>query len=83
MLGEKLSEKGKLPIDRRTGRAFSVIFAAAATTIAAMVALAAFGFGAMRGFAIITLFGVLISVLITRPAYARIIGTLLEREQRE
>ncbi len=81
VLGEKFSESRKLPIDRRTGKAFSVIFAAAATTIAAMFALAAFGFGAMRGFAIVTLFGVLISVLITRPAYARIIGTLLEMEQ--
>lgn len=81
VLGEKFSESERLPIDRRTGKAFTVIFAAAATTIAAMFALAAFGFGAMRGFAIVTLFGVLISVLITRPAYARIIGTLLEMEQ--
>lgn len=82
ILGEKFSESKQLPIDRRTGKAFSVIFAAAATTIAAMIALALFGFGAMRGFALITLFGVLISVLITRPAYAKIIGTLLERERR-
>lgn len=83
VLGEKFSKSGRLPISRRTGRAFAVIFAAAATTVAAMIALATFGFGAMRGFAIVTLSGVLISVLITRPAYARIIGTLLEREQRE
>lgn len=83
ILGEKFSESKRLPIDRRTGRAFSIIFAAAATTIAAMIALATFGFGAMRGFAIVTLFGVLISVLITRPAYARIIGTLLEMEKEE
>ncbi|KXB09240.1 hypothetical protein AKJ46_00725, partial [candidate division MSBL1 archaeon SCGC-AAA833K04] len=75
------SRGGRLPIDRRTKRAFSIIFAAAATTIAAMVALATVGLGAMRGFAIITMIGVGISVLITRPAYARIIGTLLEREQ--
>ncbi len=81
VLGEKFSEGGRLPIDRRTGKAFAVIFSAAATTVAAMVALAYFGFGAMRGFAIVTLAGVLISVLITRPAYAKIIGTLLEREQ--
>lgn len=83
VIGEKFSKSGRLPISRRTGRAFTVIFAAAATTVAAMIALATFGFGAMRGFAIVTLSGVLISVLITRPAYARIIGTLLEREQRE
>ncbi len=81
VLGKKFSDAKRLPIDRRTGRAFSVIFAAAATTVAAMVALAAFGFGAMRGFAIVTLFGVLISVLVTRPAYAKIVGILLEREQ--
>lgn len=81
VLGEKFSEGGRLPIARRTGKAFAVIFSAAATTVAAMIALAYFGFGAMRGFAVVTLSGVLISVLITRPAYAHIIGTLLEREQ--
>lgn len=81
VLGEKFSEGGRLPIDRRTGKAFAVIFSAAATTVAAMIALAYFGFGAMRGFAVVTLVGVLISVLITRPAYAKIIGNLLEREK--
>ncbi len=83
VLAEKTSEQGKLPIDRRTGRAFAVIFSAAATTVAAMVALAIFGFGPMRGFALVTLFGVLVSVLITRPAFARIVGVLLEREENE
>ncbi|MEA1904698.1 MAG: MMPL family transporter, partial [Candidatus Hadarchaeota archaeon] len=77
-----VSPSRKLPIKRRVSRAFSIIFAAAATTIAAMIMLAFLGFGAMRGFAIITILGVLISVLITRPAYARIIGVLLEREPR-
>lgn len=77
-----ISPTRKLPIKRRVSRAFSIIFAAAATTIAAMIMLAFLGFGAMRGFAIITILGVLISVLITRPAYARIIGVLLERESR-
>jgi preprotein translocase subunit SecD len=75
-----VSPSRKIPIKRRVSRAFTIIFAAAATTIAAMVMLAFLGFGAMRGFAIITTLGILISVLITRPAYARIIGALLERE---
>ncbi len=78
-----ISPTRKLPIKRRVSRAFSIIFAAAATTIAAMIMLAFLGFGAMRGFAIITILGVLISVLITRPAYAQIIGALLERESQE
>ncbi|MBS3815177.1 MAG: hypothetical protein KGY45_01290 [Hadesarchaea archaeon] len=75
------SRGGRLPIERRTKRAFSIIFAAAATTFAAMIALATVGLGAMRGFAIVSMIGVGISVLITRPAYAKIIGALLEREQ--
>lgn len=81
LLGKKFSDAKRLPIERRTKKAFSVIFAAAATTIAAMVALAYVGLGAMRGFAIITIVGATTSVLITRPAFAQIIGTLLEREK--
>jgi preprotein translocase subunit SecD len=37
------------------------------------------GFGALRGFAVITIVGVLIGVFIARPAYAEIIqGMLVE-----
>ncbi len=64
----------------RVGRAFSIIFAAAATTIAAMVALALVGFGAMKGFAIITSMGILIAVFVTRPAYGRIINAIVARQ---
>ncbi len=78
-----VSSPGRIPVERRVGRAFSIIFAAAATTIAAMIMLATLGFGTMRGFALVTMLGVLVSVLITRPAYARIIGILLARESRE
>jgi preprotein translocase subunit SecD len=67
----------------RIGRAFSIIFAAAATVIAAMVALAAIGFGVMRGFALITIAGVLLAVLLTRPAYARVLSYIMEREKVE
>lgn len=65
----------------RVSRAFAVIFIAVATTIAAMVSLAWLGFGAMRGFALITLTGVLIAVLVTRPAYARIVSAIVMRKQ--
>ncbi len=61
----------------RVSRAFAVIWAAAATTIAAMVMLALIGFGAMSGFAIITILGMLIAVLVTRPAYARIVSAIV------
>ena len=65
----------------RVSRAFAVIFVAVATTIAAMVSLAWLGFGAMRGFALITLTGVFIAVLVTRPAYARIVSAIVMRKQ--
>lgn len=65
----------------RVSRAFAVIFVAVATTIAAMIMLALLGFGAMRGFALITITGLLIAVFVTRPAYARIASAIVMREQ--
>ncbi len=64
----------------RRGRAFAVIFAAAATTIAAMLMLFWLGFGVMRGFALITMVGTFISVLVTRPVYARIVETIMTKQ---
>ena len=62
----------------RIGKAFAIIIAAAATTIIAMSPLLVMGFGALKGFAITTIIGVLIGVLIARPAYGRVIRELLE-----
>jgi preprotein translocase subunit SecD len=54
-------------------RAFFIIFGAASTTIIAMLPLMFIGIGLIRGFAITTIVGVLVGILITRPAYARIV----------
>ncbi|NJE05594.1 preprotein translocase subunit SecD [Thermococcus sp. M36] len=62
---------------KRMGRAFFVIFAAAATTIAAMSFLLVYFVGTLKGFAFTTILGVLIGILITRPAYAEIAKYLL------
>lgn len=61
----------------RFRKAFWVIGAAAATTIVAMSPLAILSLGDLRGFAIITILGVLIGVLVTRPAYGDILRHLL------
>jgi len=61
----------------RVSRAFSVIFASAATTAAAMLMLALLGFGALRGFGLITITGTLIAVLVTRPAYANMASAII------
>jgi preprotein translocase subunit SecD len=57
----------------RIKRAFFIIFAAASTTICAMVPLTFVGLGAVKGFAITTILGVLAGVLISRPAFIRIL----------
>ena len=72
---------GAMPPDKvyrsRLTKAFAIIFSAAATVLVAMSPLIIMGFGALRGFAVITIVGVLIGVLIARPAYAEIIQSML------
>ncbi|MFP8956463.1 preprotein translocase subunit SecD [Natrialbaceae archaeon A-CW3] len=63
--------------ESRFRKAFWIIGAAAATTIIAMSPLAVLSLGDLQGFAIITILGVLIGVLITRPAYGDILRRLL------
>ncbi len=62
----------------RIKRAFFVIFSAYAATVAAMIPLLRAGAGLLTGFAITTIVGVSIGVLITRPAFASIIEKLLK-----
>ncbi|MFB6106768.1 MAG: preprotein translocase subunit SecD [Halobacteriaceae archaeon] len=61
----------------RFRKALWVIGAAAATTIIAMSPLAVLSLGDLRGFAIVTILGVLVGVLLTRPAYGDILRILL------
>lgn len=61
----------------RFRKALWVIGAAAVTTIIAMSPLAVLSLGDLRGFAIITILGVLIGVIITRPAYGDILRRLI------
>lgn len=63
--------------ENRFKKAFWVIGAAAITTIIAMSPLAILSLGDLRGFAIVTILGVIIGVLITRPAYGDILRALV------
>ncbi len=66
----------------RIARAFAIIFAAAATVLVAMLPLILFmDSSALRGFAEITIVGVLIGVVIARPAYGEIIKGILMIEE--
>ncbi len=59
-------------------KAFFVIMAAYFVTVAAMLPLVWAGAGLLVGFALTTIVGVTVGVLITRPAYAAVIKVLMD-----
>jgi len=81
MADEILQRKQKVKTGRifqsRFRKAFWIIGMAAATTIIAMSPLAVLSLGDLRGFAIVTIVGVLIGVGITRPAYGDVLRHLM------
>jgi preprotein translocase subunit SecD len=81
IIADEILQEGKVATGRvfqnRFRKAFWVIGAAAATTIIAMSPLAVLSLGDLQGFAIVTIVGVLIGVLVTRPAYGDVLRNLL------
>lgn len=67
-----------LTLREKLKRAFFVIFGAGGTVIAAMLPLMAIGFGLLRGFAITTIIGVLVGIIIARPAYGEIVKRIVK-----
>jgi len=61
----------------RLKKAFFIVFAAYFTTVGSMIPLLMAGAGLLKGFAVTTILGVSIGVLITRPAYANVIQYIL------
>ena len=84
IIADEILQEGDVSTGRvfesRFRKAFWVIGAAAATTIVAMLPLAFLSLGDLRGFALFTIVGVLIGVLITRPAYGDILRIVLTEE---
>ncbi len=81
IIADEILQQGEVETGRvfqsRFRKAFWVIGAAAATTIMAMSPLMVLPLGDLSGFAIITIVGVLIGVLVTRPAYGDILRNLV------
>lgn len=63
---------------QKVKRAFFYVFSAAATIIASVIPMIFIGVGAMKGFAVTTLIGIFIGVVITRPAFAIVAQKVLE-----
>ncbi|WP_336000603.1 preprotein translocase subunit SecD [Halorientalis halophila] len=88
IIADEILQEGKVATGKvfqsRFRKAFWVIGAAAATTIIAMSPLTLLSLGDLTGFAIVTIVGVLLGVLVTRPAYGDILRNLmLSAEERE
>lgn len=63
---------------KKIKNAFFIVFGAFFTIFVAMIPLLLAGAGLLRGFALTTMIGAVIGVLITRPAYAKVIEILLK-----
>jgi preprotein translocase subunit SecD len=81
IIADEILQSGEIATSRvfesRFRKAFWVIGAAAATTIIAMSPLAVLSLGDLQGFAIVTIVGVLLGVLVTRPAYGDILRNVV------
>jgi len=83
IITDEVMTTGKAPttkkILQKLSTAFKIIVSSAATVVAAMIPLWYLGFGELQGFALTTILGVFIGILITRPAYGRIISDILNK----
>jgi len=83
VITDEILHEGKVPSPnlylKRLSRALSIIVVAAATVIIAMIPLVLMDLSTLKGFALITIMGVLVGVLVTRPAYGRIIMAILSK----
>jgi preprotein translocase subunit SecD len=81
---DEVLHEGKVPSPslyvKRLSRAVGIIVVSAATVFIAMLPLAVMDLSTLRGFAIVTILGTVIGVLITRPAYGQIIMAILSRK---
>lgn len=72
MTDQLFREKGK-PLLERHKSAMHIIWSSAAIVVFAMIPLLLGGIGSLKGFAIATIVGVLVGILVTRPAYVALI----------
>jgi preprotein translocase subunit SecD len=83
VITDEILHEGKVPSPnlylKRLSRALSIIIVAAATVVIAMLPLLLMDLSTLKGFAMITILGVLVGVLVTRPAYGKIIMQILSK----
>jgi preprotein translocase subunit SecD len=70
---EEIAEHG---LKEKLGRAFHIVFTTAGIAIVAMLPLLLSGIVEITGFALSTIIGILVGVLITRPGFGKIVGEM-------
>ena len=78
--GKYAASGGRLH-EKRIMEILGIIIGSAATTVAAMLPLPFMGFGALTGFAMTVIIGVIVGVGIARPAYASIADYILGEDE--
>jgi preprotein translocase subunit SecD len=83
VITDEVLHEGKVPSPslylKRLTRALAIILIAAGTVVFAMLPLALMDLSTLKGFAFITILGVLVGVGVTRPAYGKIIMSVLSK----
>ncbi|WP_321508662.1 preprotein translocase subunit SecD [uncultured Methanoregula sp.] len=83
VITDEILHEGRVPSQnlylKRLARALMIIVIAAATVVIAMVPLMLMPLTTLQGFAMITILGVLVGVIVTRPAYGKIIMEILSK----
>jgi preprotein translocase subunit SecD len=83
VITDEVLHEGKVPSPalylKRLTRALAIILIAAGTVVFAMLPLALMDLSTLKGFAFITILGVLVGVAVTRPAYGKIIMAVLSK----
>lgn len=77
---DEAKQKESLSIKQKIKRAFAIILGAYLTILVSLLPLLWAGAGLLRGFAIMTIIGITIGVLITRPAFADLVKIIEEKE---
>jgi preprotein translocase subunit SecD len=79
LLGSK-GENAKLNLSQKMKSAFFIVFAAFIISVAVMIPLNFAGAGILKGFASTNIIAVTIGVLITRPAYSKMLEILIKNK---
>ena len=72
-------EETEYGLREKIGKAFSIIFTTAGVAIVAMIPLLLSGIVEIGGFALATIIGILVGILITRPAFGAIIEEMYKK----